>query len=120
MIKYHKIEEVIISELIDDSLIISHVQDALDIMGECGMKDCNRIIIREQNLNPDFFRLHTGFAGEMLQKFSTYNFKLAIIGDFSKYKSKSLQDFIRESNGGNRIYFVENLVSAFNKLTRKR
>jgi hypothetical protein len=56
----------------------------------------------------------------MLQKFSTYNFKLAIIGDFSKYKSESLQDFIRESNGGNRIYFVENLVSAFNKLTRKR
>jgi Domain of unknown function (DUF4180) len=119
MIKYRKIEEVIIAELIDDSLIISHVQDALDMIGECGMKNCNRITIREHNLNPDFFRLHTGLAGDILQKFSTYDFKLAIVGDFSKFKSKNLQDFIRESNKGNRIYFVENLASAFNKLTGK-
>jgi hypothetical protein len=119
MLKFHEIEKVVVAELTDKEIIISEVKDALDIMGECGMKNCNRIIIREQNLNPDFFKLHTGFAGEMLQKFSTYDFKLAIVGDFSKFRSKNLQDFIRESNGGNRIYFVENMVSAFNKLTRK-
>jgi hypothetical protein len=55
------------------------------------------MILNENNFHPDFFRL-------------------AIIGDFSKYKSKSLQDFIRESNKGNRIFFVKTLEKALNRL----
>jgi hypothetical protein len=42
---------------------------------------------------------------------------LAIVGDFTKFQSKSLKDFIRESNRGNRIFFVENTDSALKKLT---
>ena len=72
-----------------------------------------------KNLHPDFFRLHTGLAGEILQKFSTYGFKLAIVGDFSKYKSISLQDFIHESNQGNRVFFVENRDIGLSKLAGK-
>ncbi|MGA2408480.1 MAG: DUF4180 domain-containing protein [Bacteroidales bacterium] len=117
MLKFHEIEKVVIAELTDEKIVISEVQDALDMMGECGLKNCNRIIIKEQNLNPDFFRPHTGLAGEMLQKFSTYDFKLAIVGDFSKYKSKSLQDFIRESNKGRGIFFVNTLKDALDKIT---
>ena len=115
MIKYHEIGKPI-AEITEDKLIISEVQDMLDLMGECGARDCYRIIIREECLHPDFFRLHTGMAGEILQKFSTYNFKLAVIGDFSKYSSKSLHDFIRESNKGNRIFFVSDIDEAIKKL----
>jgi hypothetical protein len=88
-------------------------------MGNASYSGCSMIIIRESNLNADFFRLKTGLAGEILQKFSNYRIKLAIIGDFSKYKSKSLQDFIRESNKGNRIFFVENIEAALIRLTTK-
>ncbi len=42
--------------------------------------------------------------GEILQKFVTYKAKLAIAGDFSVYTSKSLKDFIYESNNGNHIF----------------
>jgi hypothetical protein len=104
MFRFHEIDNKIVAELTDENLIISETQDALDIMGEAGAYPCNRIIVREKNLHPDFFKLYTGLAGEILQKFSTYNFKLAIIGDFSKYSSKNLQAFIRESNKGNRIF----------------
>lgn len=45
-------------------------------------------------------------AGDILQKFSKYNIKLAIVGDFTKYKSKSLHDFIRKSNKENKIFFL--------------
>ena len=45
-------------------------------------------------------------AGEILQKFSNYRMKLAIIGEFEKYKSKSLKAFITESNRGNLIFFA--------------
>ena len=37
-------------------------------------------------------------AGEILQKFSNYRVRLAIVGDFTPYSSKSIKDFIYESN----------------------
>jgi hypothetical protein len=116
MLTYLKIEDITVAELTDEKQVISEVQEMLDLMGDSGANDCNRIILKEQNLHPDFFRLHTGLAGEILQKFSTYDFKLAIVGDFSKYQSKSLQDFIRESNKGNRIFFSNNFKEALIKL----
>jgi hypothetical protein len=58
-------------------------------------------------------------AGDILQKFSNYRVKLAIVGDFIKYQNKSLQDFIRESNKGNTIFFVDNVESAFKRLKGK-
>ncbi|MCK7528774.1 MAG: DUF4180 domain-containing protein [Ignavibacteriales bacterium] len=36
----------------------------------------------------DFFDLKTGIAGEILQKFSTYNVRLAILGDFQNIKAE--------------------------------
>ena len=41
----------------------------------------------------------------MLQKFVNYQMRLAIVGDFSHYTSKPLQDFIRESNQGRQVGF---------------
>jgi hypothetical protein len=120
MIKYHNsLNNIVIAELTDDKFIISRVQDVLDLIGDIGTCDCNRIIIKETNLNDDFFRLKTGLAGDILQKFSTYGVKLAIVGDFSKYKSTSLQDFIRESNKGNQIFFLKNISSALIRLSVK-
>ena len=119
MLKFHKIEEVMIAELIDETFIISHTQEVLDLIGEAGFVNCNRIILYERNLHPDFFRLQTRLAGDILQKFSNYRWKLAIIGDFSNFKSKSLQDFIRECNRGNRIFFTESFEDAIRKLTGK-
>ena len=116
MLNFRTIENITVAELTDEKQVISEVQEMLDLMGDSGANDCYRIILKEQNLHPDFFRLHTGFAGEILQKFSTYNFKLAIVGDFSKYQSKSLHDFIRESNKGNRIFFTDNFEDAIIKL----
>lgn len=116
MFKIHNVDGKKIAELTDENLMIIEVQDALDLMADLGSQGCSRIIIYERNLNKDFFDLKTRFAGEILQKFSNYHFKLAIIGDFSKYTSKSLRDFIRESNRGNMIFFAEDLQSVLLKL----
>ena len=105
-----------VAELTDRNFIIKEVQDALDLMADVSYNGCNRMIVYEENLNKDFFDLSTGLAGEILQKFSNYNFKLAIVGDFSKYESLSLGDFIRESNRGNMIYFAEDLHTALLRL----
>lgn len=120
MFKYYRNDRnQLIAELTDGSVIINYVQDAVDLLGELGEQDCSRIIIKEGNLHKDFFDLKTGLAGEILQKFSNYHVSLAIVGDFSKFQSKSLKDFIRESNRGNAIFFVDNKDAAIKKLSIK-
>jgi hypothetical protein len=47
------------------------------------------LILDEQQLGPDFFDLRTGLAGEVLQKFTNYRVRLAIvIGDAAAYGSR--------------------------------
>lgn len=118
MLNYHKSGKgELIAEIIDDDFIINNTQDAIDLLGETGSNNCERIIIREKNLHKDFFNLKTGLAGDILQKFSNYDVRLAIVGDFTKFQSKSLQDFIRESNRGNRVFFLEDMDTAIRRLT---
>lgn len=99
-------------------VLIQETQDALDLMAEASYLNSHKIIIKEDQLTPEFFDLKTGIAGEILQKFSTYNVQLAIIGDFSNYNSKSLRDFIFESNKYGRINFVSSYEDAKEKLSR--
>ena len=99
-------------------VMIQETQDALDLLAEASYLNSHKIIIKEDQVTPAFFELKSGIAGEILQKFSTYNVQLAIIGDFSKYTSKSLRDFMFESNIFGRINFVSSFEEAKEKLSR--
>jgi len=101
-----------IAELCRASFPINGVEDAVDLLGNADYQGASKIIIYKEDLSEDFFRLSTGIAGEILQKFSNYRKKLAIIGDFSNIESKSLRDFIRESNRTGQILFVRDLDEA--------
>jgi hypothetical protein len=101
-----------------EDILIPDSQAALDLMMTVQYeKACSRLILDKKAICEEFFRLSSGIAGEVLQKFINYHTKLAIIGDFSKYTSKPLHDFIYESNKGNDIFFVGNLDQAVEKLT---
>jgi hypothetical protein len=119
MVKIHEIENTVIAELTDENFVISDVQDAVDLLGNVTFSGCSSVIIHENNLTADFFILKTGLAGGILQKFSNYRIKLAIVGSFSKYMSNSLQDFIRESNKGNLVFFCNDIETALGRLTGK-
>lgn len=107
-----------IAELSDKDFIIRKTQDVLDIFGDLIAMDCDRLIIPERNLHADFFNLRTGLAGDILQKFSNYKIQVAIIGDFAKYKSNSLQDFIFESNKTATVFFTDKMESAIMRLEK--
>jgi hypothetical protein len=117
-IEISQVNGVEIAEIISKAVLIREVQDALDIMGECSFQGSNRIIVHEKNIIPGFFDLKTGIAGDILQKFSTYQVKLAIVGNFSSYTSKSLNDFIFESNKHGRINFVNSKEEAKKRLAK--
>ncbi len=99
-----------------EGVVISNAQDALEIIANCNYQGAENIIVQEQHLDKTFFDLKTGLAGDILQKFSNYRSKLAIVGDFSQYESKSLRDFIYESNKAGRINFVATMQEATDKL----
>ena len=92
--------------VVDSSeILISDVQSALDFIATIGFETgCTRIVLNKSAVCEDFFDLSTRLAGEILQKFVNYQVKIAIVGDFSVYTSKSLKDFIYESNKGREIF----------------
>ena len=101
-----------------DEPIIVNAQTALDLLATVNYDDdSNRIIINKEAIAEDFFKLSTGLAGEILQKVVNYRKKLAIVGDFSQYKSKPLHDFIYECNNGRDIFFVNTEQAAIDRLS---
>jgi len=100
-----------------DEPIITDPQSALDLAMTVKYETgCTNIAINKDAIADDFFVLSTRLAGEVLQKFTNYGIRLAIFGDFSKYTSKPLKDFIYESNRGKSFYFQPDCSSAVDKL----
>ena len=117
-IKFIQINSIGIAEIISDEILIKNTQDALDIMADCSYQGYRKMIVHEKNITPEFFDLKTRIAGDILQKFTNYQVELAIVGDFSKYSSKSLRDFIFESNKAGKINFVSSIEEAKITLTK--
>lgn len=101
-----------------NELLITDIQSALDlIMTIKYQTGCTDIAINKEAIIENFFILSTRLAGEILQKFVNYGIRFAIYGDFSKYTSKPLKDFMYESNKGKNIYFQPSLSLAIDKLS---
>lgn len=118
-VETHHINDTKIAEVISVYNIINNTLDGLDLLGNLYYQEFDKIIIHEKNITSDFFDLKNGMAGEILQKFSNYRVRLAIVGDFSKYTSKSINDFINESNKGKQINFVSSQLEAIKVLSNQ-
>jgi hypothetical protein len=117
-----KVIEVNASKIIElpaQGQTISNGQEALELLMNGNYLGTRKILLYESNLNADFFRLQSGVAGDILQKFSLYDGFLAIVGDFEKYESSSLQSFIKESNRQGRIQFFGSREEAIHILQQK-
>jgi hypothetical protein len=108
----HHIDDIKIAELTSENVLINKTEDGLDLLGNLYFQGFDRILINERDIHPVFFDLKSGMAGELLQKFSNYRVRLAIVGDFSKYKSKRLKEFIFECNKLGHIHFVNSQAEA--------
>lgn len=107
--------------IIDASEKIDSAQTMLDLMASAQyMGSSGSMVVYKESLGEDFIDLKTGFAGDVLQKFSNYRVRLAIVGDYSVYKSKALRDFIYECNKGNLVFFKNSLEEALDALAAGR
>ncbi len=113
-INYLKHNDVSIAVL-EQGMIVS-MADALDLIATAGYNGTAGVVVPMELLTPEFFDLKTRLAGDILQKCVNYGMRIAIVGDFSGFTSKSLADFIRESNRGRHVFFKATVDEATNVL----
>ena len=106
-----------VAVVVSEEIVIQNVQDALDLMVSVQYNEgCDKIILKKEQIVDDFFELKTKLAGEILQKYTNYQVKLAIVGEFGSYNSKSLSDFIYESNKGKCFWLLPTETEALDAL----
>lgn len=86
---------------------------ATDILGDAYVSGARVIAIPVSRLGPGFLTLSTRIAGEVIQKFVNYGLQVVFVGDISAAvaDSDALRDFVRESNRGRHVWFVEDLAA---------
>ncbi|MDX3799415.1 DUF4180 domain-containing protein [Streptomyces sp. AK04-3B] len=81
---------------------------ALDLIGDAFGQDAQLVAVPAERIGDDFFRLRSGVAGAVVQKFVNYRIRLAVVGDVSRQlaESSALRDFVREANRGSQLWFL--------------
>ncbi|SMH44830.1 protein of unknown function [Rathayibacter oskolensis] len=92
----------------DEGGALSTPEDALALIAETYGGDTETIVVPVGRLDPEFFRLRSGIAGEFVQRFVNYRKRLVIVGDITEHVSASsaLHDFVLESNRGDHLWFA--------------
>lgn len=79
-----------------------------DLIGEAMYEQVDLLVVPVERVDPAFFDLATGVAGELLQKATNYRLRLAIVGDVTPWtaQSASLRAFVEEAQRGGHLWFV--------------
>jgi hypothetical protein len=99
---------------------LSSGRDAGELIGTAFSHQARLVVLPAARLSPDFLRLSSGLAGEVLQTFVNYGLRVAIVGDIARPLAASapLRDFVRESNRGNQVWFADDLDALASRLAR--
>src|SRR5690606_35780243 len=106
-------------EVTSEGVVVQSSQGVLDLIANLVWgNEASGLILHERHVNPSFFDLSTGIAGEIIQKCTNYRVRLGLVGDCQRSPSKSLQAVIVESNRGSQVYFADTLEEAVDPLAR--
>ncbi|MEU6701969.1 DUF4180 domain-containing protein [Pseudonocardia sp. NPDC046786] len=85
-----------------DGPVIASEADAIDVLGDAFGQQAELVEIPVQRLAPEFFRLRSGLAGAITQKFAQYGVRLSVVGDISRWTAEPgpVADWVREANEG--------------------
>jgi hypothetical protein len=88
-------------------LCLQSEQDALDLVAACGEHGAPRLLLHAGNLSPDFYRLSTRLAGDILLKFSNYHIKAAAVLTPELVGDSKFSEFVLETNRGSgfRVFY---------------
>ncbi|MBA4866498.1 DUF4180 domain-containing protein [Streptomyces sp. PSKA54] len=109
MTSLEKIHDVPVLMCAAEGAAIEGERDALDLIGDATYQGARWVVVPAQRFGDDFFHLRTRIAGHIVQKFAQYGMGLVVLGDISRHlkTSSALEDFVRESNGGRQLWFLQ-------------
>lgn len=95
--------------------VLGTAQDAVDLIGNAGS---GIVAVPVTRLDPRFFDLSTGVAGEFVQKFVNYRVRLVVVGDIASHLAASgaLRAFVAESNRRRDHWFLPDLAALAERL----
>lgn len=105
-------------EVIPGSDGVEDAQDALELVVICHENDTNLVMLYEDNLSPDFFRLKSGVAGDILQKLVNYHIKTALVMDTARIGEGRFKEMMLEANQGSHFRVFDNKMHAAAWLAR--
>lgn len=82
--------------------------DTLDLLATASYDQIDIVVVPVERLDPEFFRLQSLVAGEILRRVAAFRLRLVILGDVEPYTADAgpFADFVRESNRGTQLWFV--------------
>ena len=98
---------------------VSDDRDAVQLIAQAHYEhQAEWVALTAEGLGHEFFELRTGRAGAIAQKFVDYRMGLAVVGDISDKlaASNALRDWVRESNRGRSVWFVDELTTLAERL----
>ncbi|MBE9915201.1 DUF4180 domain-containing protein [Paenibacillus donghaensis] len=95
---------------------LSTEQDAVDLVSLCKENDTDLLMLHSQALSEDFFKLRTGVAGQMIQKWINYHVKTAAVIPGDLAKQGRFKEMALESNRSNQFRVFETKDDAENWL----
>lgn len=88
-------------------------RDALDLVAACGENGTHNLLLPAACLGDDFFRLGTGLAGAILQKFSNYRIRCALVLSPEQASHGRFGELVLEANRRNReLHFFTEVEAA--------
>lgn len=79
--------------------------------------DSGGLLLDESQLGADFFDLRTGLAGEVLQKFTNYRVRLAIVVADARACGSRFSELVHEHRSHNAVRFFDDEQRARQWLT---
>lgn len=120
--RHYDLHDTRVAVLMDDGAPLRNDSDAAGLISEAAEYRAHVIAISAKRFDAGFFRLRTGIAGQVIQKFLTYGFRLVIVGDISEHlqESSALRDFVYECNRGSHVWFVADLDELHHRLLQTK
>jgi len=102
--------------------LIGTERQAVDLIADAHGRGAELLVLPAERLVGEFFQLRTGVAGAIVQKFVTYQLRVAILGDVSRYvtRSETFASFVAETNRGRQLWFVADAEELTARLAAKR
>jgi len=90
---------------------LSTAGDVSDFISAAWEHKADVVVLPVGRIDPSFFSLRSGLAGEAIQKFVNYRIRLVVLGDIAEQMAASdaLRDFVYESNRGRHVWFLRDL-----------